>query len=207
MTNYRLATGSFRIFTSYILSQPIIIMYLTSPRILMVCFTALTVCVSACAQTKKGTTKANATATPGEKAILQQTTSQRTNPGRQETEPTVEYRFVIVWNSKKEPAKFFWRGENSWQVCNITKVKNFSVLKVKDNGVPQPMNYENNDPGNITYQYGDTLELYPAAMGKHPVPNEIPKDKKNIIYYKETGGEWMALPVEKITKLPTISMP
>lgn len=182
-------------------------MYLMSRNILMVCFIALTVGISACAQTKKSTTKTNAAPVQQEKAILLQATSQRTNPGREETEPTVEYRFVIVWKSEKEPAKFFWRGENSWQVCNVTKVNNFRTLNVNDNGVPQDLNYENNDPGNIAYKYGDTLELYPAEMSKHPVPGEIPKDKNNIIYYKETDGKWMALPVEKITKLPTISMP
>ncbi|MBW7914866.1 MAG: hypothetical protein H3C54_14455, partial [Taibaiella sp.] len=60
---------------------------------------------------------------------------------------------------------------------------------------------------NITYKKGDTLELYPITIGKHPIPAEIPKDKINIIYYKEVNGKWQALPVEKITKLPTIAMP
>lgn len=183
-------------------------MHLTKRDILTSCITVL-ICLSlsACAQTKKNTTKRKVVSEQREPVTLLQATSQRTLPGRPENEPTTEYRFVIVWNSDKEPASFFWRGQETWQVCNITRVNNFKPLVVKDNGIPQRRNYENDDPGNITYKKGDTLELYPISVGKHAIPNEIPKDKNNIIYYKEVNGQWMALPVEKITKLPTIAMP
>ncbi|HEY9177866.1 MAG TPA: hypothetical protein VIN07_09260 [Flavipsychrobacter sp.] len=167
------------------------------------------VCISlsACAQTKRNTTKRKPVAENREPATLLQATSQKTLPGRPENEPTTDYRFVIVWNGDKEPASFFWRGENSWQACEVTRVKNFKPLVIKNNGIPQSLNYENDDPGNISYKKGDTLELYPITMGKHPMPDEISKEKNNVIYYKEVNGQWMALPVEKITKLPTIAMP
>lgn len=167
----------------------------------LVVFTSLA--MSACAQTKKSTAKKKKT----DKLVLLQATSQKTIPGREETEPSVEYRFVVVWKSTKEPAAFFWKGEQSWQACEVTKVKNLRALVINSNGIQQDLNYENNDPGNITYQKGDTLELYPITTGKHPMPAEVPTDKNNIIYYKEVNGKWQALPVEKITKLPTIAMP
>lgn len=168
---------------------------------------AMVMTMSACAQTKKNTKGKKSRTTPSEQPVLLQATQQRTNPGREETEPTVEYRFVIVWKSKNQPSAFYWKGEQNWQVCDITRIKNFRQLVVKDNGIPQGLNYENNDPGSITYQKGDTLELYPNAGGKHPIPAEITSDKNNIIYYKEVNGKWQALPVEKITRLPTIAMP
>ncbi len=183
-------------------------MHLTSRNIsVFFLAVAITMAMSACAQTKKSSSKKKSVTKQADKAILLQATSQKTLPGRPEGEPTTEYRFVIVWKSANEPSAFYWRGEQSWQACNITKVKNFRPLAVNDNGIPQDLNYENNDKGNITYKTGDTLELYPISIGKHPIPDEIPKDKNNIIYYKEVNGKWQALPVEKITKLPTIAMP
>lgn len=165
-----------------------------------------TVAMSACAQTKKNISNKRTTSKKSAAPLLLQATKQRTNPGREETTPTDEYRFVIVWRSLNEPSAFFWRGEQSWQACNINRVTNFKPLVVKDNGMPQDMNYEYIDVTS-TYQKGDTLELYPDTEGKHPMPSEIPTDKNNIIYYKEVNGKWQALPVEKITKLPTIAMP
>lgn len=182
-------------------------MYLNR-NIWMVCMAVFTtIAFSACAQTKKSSAKKKITAKQTDKLVLLQATRQKTNPGREEGEPLVEYRFVVVWKSTKEPAAFYWKGEQSWQSCDITRIKHFKPLVINDNGMPQDINYENNDPGNITYQKGDTLELYPVITGKHPIPAEIPKDKINIIYYKEVNGKWQALPVEKITKLPTIAMP
>lgn len=164
---------------------------------------------TACAQTKKGKTnkvvKKNKITVV--KPILLQATSQTTYPGREESPIIKEERFVLVWKDKAEPVAFFWHGDQSWQACNINKVKNFRALVVKDNGIPSPLNYVSTDPGNVAYKTGDTLELYPITGGKHPMPAEIPKDKKNIIYYKTANSAWLALPVEKITKLPTIAMP
>lgn len=166
--------------------------------------------LTACAQTKKTkkTTRAKATnktvAATAPKLI--QATSLTTHPGRAETPSTTETRMVLVWKDKNEPTAFFWRGEGNWQSCEVYKVKNFRPLVVKNNGIPQPMNYEIvNNTG--SFAAGDTLELYPISGGKYPMPAEIPTAKNNIIYYKTANSKWLALPVEKITKLPTIAMP
>lgn len=179
---------------------------INSRNIMMFCL-AITVAISACAQTKKKTSNNKRTLKQSARPILLQATKQRTNPGREETPSTDDYRFVIVWQSRVEPSAFFWRGEQSWQACNINKIANFKPLVVKDNGMPQAMNYEYQKMSTIAYQKGDTLELYPENEGKHPMPDELATDKHNIIYYKEANGKWQALPVEKITKLPTVSMP
>lgn len=166
--------------------------------------------LTACAQTKKAkkssraktTKKVATTATP----VLLQATSLTTHPGRPETPSTTEYRMVLVWKDKNEPTAFYWRGEDNWQSCEVYKVKNFRKLAVKDNGMPQPLNYEIEN-SKTAFTTGDTLELYPISEGKRPMPTEIPADKKNVIYYKTANSKWLALPVEKITKLPTIAMP
>lgn len=179
-----------------------------SRNLLLICFVTMTcVCVSACAQSKKSTATRNAVAKKGSTPILLQATSQTIHAGREESGSTTEYRFVIVWKSSKEPSAFFWMGEQSWQPCDVTRIKNFKPLTTDKKEITEGLNYENNDPGNIAYHAGDTLELYPTTGGKHPIPGEIPRDKSNIIYYKEVNGKWMALPVNKITKLPSIAMP
>ena len=97
--------------------QPVVFVYLQaaiyehSHRIIMylnrniwigclVVFTSMA--MSACAQTKKSTAKKKIT----DKLVLLQATRQKTNPGREEGEPLVEYRFVVIWKSAKEPAAF-----------------------------------------------------------------------------------------------------
>jgi len=179
-----------------------------SRNVLMVCFVMVTsICMNACAQTKKSATGHKAVARQDAKPVLLQATSQTIHAGREESGSTTEHRFVIVWKSMNEPSGFFWKGEQAWQVCNITRVKNFRPLPADKTELQEDLNYESNDPGNITYKAGDTLELYPITSGKHPIPDEIPEDKSNIIYYKEVNGKWMALPVTKITKLPSMTMP
>lgn len=171
-----------------------------------------TICVAltACAQTKKTkTTNARKTTVTNDKPVLLQATRQTTLPGRPETEPTTDTRFVIVWKSKDEPSSFFWRGEQSWLPCDVNKVKNYKTLVVKENanGIPTGMNYEGVNTGNQSFKMGDTLELYPVMGGKHPIPAEIPEAKNNIIYYKSVNSKWLALPVDSITVLPSIAMP
>src|SRR5690606_22607495 len=132
------------------------------------------------------------------KPVLLQATSQTTLPGRPETEPTTETRFVIVWKNKAEPTSFFWRGQQSWLPCDVNKVKNYKPLVVKDNdnGIPEPPNYETVNTGNISFKAGDTLELSPVTGGKHPIPAVAQNGGANIIYYQTLNSKWLALKVD-----------
>ncbi|MCB0696191.1 MAG: hypothetical protein KDC07_02435 [Chitinophagaceae bacterium] len=173
--------------------------------ILAILFMALT----ACAQSKKSTAAKTSRHITSDKPLLLQATEQTTLPGRPEMEPTTDNRFVIVWKSKDAPASFFWRGQQSWLPCNVNKVTGYKPLVVKDNGdgIPTPLNYVTVSTNNQNFATGDTLELYPVTGGKHPIPAEIPQDKNNVIYYKTVNSNWLALPVDSITVLPSIAMP
>ncbi len=186
--------------------------YLMTKQNITTFFMLAIVCVAltACAQTKKSTsdnTRKN-TATNG-KPVLLQATQQTTLPGRPETEPTTDNRFVIVWKSKDAPASFFWRGNQSWLPCDVTKITNYKplVISENDNGMPTPLNYAGVNTGAQDFKAGDTLELYPVMGGKHPIPDGIPQEKNNVIYYKTINSTWLALPVDSITVLPSIAMP
>lgn len=182
-------------------------------NILTVCLIAVScITLTACAQQKKSTTsttKKSKLVKEQEypKPILIQATKQKTLGGREETPPITEYRFLIVWQSSEEPAGFFWRGQQSWEPCNISKTKNYVPLKIKGDSNPYYINYESVSGANKTYAKGDTLELYPVAGGKYPIPAEVDESKNNIIYYKTANTKWTALAVDSIIKLPTIAMP
>lgn len=174
------------------------------------------VTLTACAQSKKGTKSETSSVTHERKApakqednkpVLLQATTQKTLPGRPESKPTTERLFVVVWKDNAEPGGFFWKGTDSWLPCNINSIKNYKPLVVKDDGRPFSINYER-DFEDKTYAAGDTLELYPGTGGKHPIPEEVPLDKNNIIYYKTANSKkWMPLPVDTVIKLPSIAMP
>lgn len=176
----------------------------------IVCF--ISIAFTACAQPKKsvketaGPTK-QVKAHTDAKPTLIQATSQKTLGGREETPPITEYRFLIVWNSTEEVGGFFWRGEQTWMPCEISKVKNYKPLDDTEHEDPYYINYEPDKNSGNTYAKGDTLELFPVTGGKYPIPEEISLEANNIIYYKTGNSKWKALPVEKITKLPTITMP
>lgn len=184
-----------------------------------ICIIVVTcITLSACAQSKKSTAKdsKNKTAVKGKKLrqtgvdnspVLLQATLQSTLPGQPETPVKDEYRFVVIWNSDKEPAGFFWRGTQTWMPCDIKKVKNYKPLVLKKGMDPYYINYETDETSSKTYSKGDTLELYPTPSDKHPIPSEVPLEKNNVIYYKTVNSTWMPLPVDSITNLPDIIMP
>lgn len=180
-------------------------------KLITICIVTIScVALTACGQSKKSTNKGNTSkATKGytdKKPTLLQATTQKTLPGRPESEPHTERNFVIVWNSSEEPQGFFWRGNGTWEPCNINSVKNYKPLVVKDDGRPFDMNYDR-DFDDRNYAKGDTLELYVTTGDKHPVPAEVPADATNTLFYKKADNKWHALPVNNITKLPTIAMP
>ncbi len=144
--------------------------------------------LSACAQskkastikTKKGSTKPELLVAINQKNML---------PGRREAPP--EYKFVIVWRDKNEPAAFFWKGMQTWEVCDITRAMNYNE-KTHD--------YETTPLGKRINE-GDTLELHPVKGGKHPIPQEVPLDAENKIYYKTSTGLWKNMHVSSFEEI------
>ncbi len=164
----------------------------------------LVMTLSACAQTKKG---AGSKSRKNIKPELIQATKQTTMPGRPETPPTTNYKFLVAWKGTETPLSFFWYHENTWQPCNISTIKNYTVLNVDKKSQKHKPNYQIdvNSPDKISAN--DTLQLYPNAGGKHPIPEVLKAPVQNTLYYKTTTGKWMAIPVSTITDLPPIIMP
>lgn len=165
---------------------------------------AFIMALSACAQTQKGAAKKQRN---NSKAVLLQATEQTTLPGRPETPPQTDYKFVVAWKGQEAPLGFFWYHKNNWQSLGIRTVKNYTKLNVDKQNLKHKVNYEiaSNSPDNVSAN--DTLLLFPNGMSKSPIPEEVQPVKEKTVYYKTSDGKWMTLPINEITKLPSIVMP
>lgn len=158
--------------------------------------------ISACAQTKKATAVQAGTAY----AKLVECAEQTTLPGRPEMEPTTTKRIVLVWKSTNKPETFFWRGEDGWTECAISKVsKNKTSTKPKyqfgENW------YTTTDISPEKIRKGDTIELIPVYGGKTPVPEAITPQMTNRLFFKTKANTWLYVPVKSCIKRPDIAMP
>lgn len=168
--------------------------------------------LTACAQTKGGTknstsSKKGATAKASDKAILLEATSQTTLPGRPESSPTTKTRFVIVWKNNNTPKSIFWRGESGWIPCQMNMVKNYTPYN-EGEADAHSRNYQTERLGSAVVSKNDTLELVPTAGGKFPIPDGVPSDATNTIFYNTTASDtWQALKVDNIVRRQDIVMP
>lgn len=130
--------------------------------------------------------------------------SQRTVPGAPGGQAKTAYHFIIIWENAKYPETFFWRGENGWMTCNMVKAHK---IRKKDKSVPAGIDYTTEFAAGDAIHKGDTLQLTPMSGGKFPIPDEIPKNAKNTLYFKTGGSGWLSFPVKNISKKPDIVMP
>lgn len=128
--------------------------------------------------------------------------TQTTLPGIPGARPATNYYFIIRWETSKMPETFFWRGDNGWQTCNMTKVHKVT----RTHNMPD-VDYAPEKTIIAQIHKGDTLQLVPVAGGKFPVPAEIPVTAKNTIFYKYAGSNWLSLPVKNIGKKKDVAMP
>lgn len=158
--------------------------------------------ISACAQSKK----TKSTTSGSSYANLVEANSQRSLPGMRGAEPSTEYHFVIVWTSKQKPETFFWRGQEGWMPCNVSKVH---LIKGKKPGNYSDMEawYSTEDINLSAVSKGDTLELVPVAGGKYPTPAEVPQTVTNTVFFKTTKTNWLRLPVKNIAVKKAVAMP
>ena len=155
--------------------------------------TAITLLSAACNATKSTTAGGDNTSTQKSKnrtPELLMATSQTEQTNMRETPPI--RRFLIVWNDEAQPKSFFWNGENTWEVCSIFRAKNYD---------PKTKTYSSFMDTNLQISKGDTLELVAISGAKNAVPDEIPTDKSNILYYQQSNGVWKGIPVADITRL------
>jgi hypothetical protein len=121
--------------------------------------------------------------------------SQRTLPGIPGAAIKTDYHFIIIWQDKNYPETFFWRGENGWLTCGISKAH--KIVK-KEPNVPEGMDYRTEQVLDGKIHEGDTLDIRPVAGGKFPTPAEIPVTAKNTLFYKTGGRGWLSFPVKNI---------
>lgn len=158
--------------------------------------------ISACAQTKK--TAAVQTGTSYAKLI--ECSEQTTLPGRPEMEPTTTKRIILVWKSLNKPETFFWRGEDGWTECVISKVsKNKTNTKPKYQFGENWYTTTNISPDKI--KKGDTIELIPMYGGKTPIPEAVTPQMTNRIFFTTKSKNWLYIPVKSCIKRPDIAMP
>jgi hypothetical protein len=158
----------------------------------------LGVCVAftSCAQSKN-TIKAGS-----KYAVHLESLTERTLPGRQETEPATDVYHIIIWKSTQAPEVFYWKDGSVWTSCNISKV---SATKKKLTGA---LKYTTEDIRIEKVKKGDTLQLTAnSPEGKYKLPDEVPATAKSTIFFKTAKTKWLPIPVKKYRKLPDVIMP
>lgn len=158
-------------------------------KTMMIILTCTT--LTACAQTrktrsakKKGITKPELLVAISESTVLK---------GNRETTP--QAKFIIVWKDTATPSSFSWKGAGTWQICDINKVKNYNSKTYSYNTIPLEKEVAAND----------TLELIPVQGGKYPLPQEIPADAENKIFYKTDTGLWKNITVTDFERIQSNS--
>lgn len=102
--------------------------------------------------------------------------------------PTGEH-FIIKWTADTYPATFYWRGQSGFMMCNISKAHKKGKKYVTET-VPFDAIHK-----------GDTLEILPIVGGKVQIPEEIPQDATNTLFYRTNGNSiWMQFAVQKISR-------
>ncbi len=113
----------------------------------------------------------------------------KAKPANAQALPLTGEHFIIKWMADTYPATFYWRGQGGFLMCNISKAhkkgKTYTTETVPFDAIHK----------------GDTLEIVPFSRGKVRIPDEIPQNAKNTLFYRVNGNDtWMLFPVKSITK-------
>ncbi|MES2702966.1 MAG: hypothetical protein V4649_10020 [Bacteroidota bacterium] len=167
----------------------------------LLCFLVLGIATAGCAQTKVKTKVKMAAENKSYFKLLEAYT-QNTIPGIPGQLVETGHHFVIVWQSKKYPETFFWRGANGWMTCKIEKAQ-----KITTRSAPRGIAYNTEFVTGDDIHKGDTLMLTPVKGGRFPIPAEIPSRAKNTLFFKAGGSNWLSYPVKKIGRKADVPMP
>jgi len=126
-------------------------------------------------------------------------------PGAPGMKPRREYKFILVWESKETPATFYWRGDNGLMDCRMLIVHGYK--QAKEGQRMEDGEYITENITNSPLKKGDTLEITPVAGGKFPIPQEIPADAKNTLFFKTVKSTWLSFAVKSIQTKPDVVMP
>jgi hypothetical protein len=124
-------------------------------------------------------------------------------PGRPESEPVTEHRFLVRWMARSGPQSFFWKQGNTWQDCRISRARRMKY----SNKDASSRWYDTEDITPEKVRRGDTLEIFPMAGGKFAIPAKVPRSVKNALVFRTGKNKWQYLPVTRIKTLPDVTMP
>ncbi len=160
--------------------------------------------ITACGSTKKISKASISSDNSNTYAYLLNAYKQTTLPGRPAPGegPTTEYKFIVVWTSNTQPETFFWKNDDIWAPCRVSKVSNYRPNNNKD---LYNDTYTAEEISLFKIAQNDTLELIPVFGSKSPIPDDLPQTIK-AIFYKATKTDWLTLPVKKIEEMPDIIM-
>jgi hypothetical protein len=131
--------------------------------------------------------------------------TQKLTPGRKEFPAETSMYIVVEWRSRESPETFFWRGDGGWLSCRTEKAHHIErPAGMRPFG---GMDYTLDPPDNKPFVKGDTIMLSPVTGGKFPVPGTIPASARNTLFYKTTGSDWKAFPVDSIGRKRDILAP
>ena len=114
--------------------------------------------------------------------------------------PSSQIRIRLLTRNKDEEINnefFYNRIKEAWEYRQqIGYTENCRLIFGEADGLPALIIDKFND-----YLVLQTLELVAISGAKNAVPDEIPTDKSNILYYQQSNGVWKGIPVADITRL------
>lgn len=119
--------------------------------------------------------------------------------------PFDKHKFIVTWvNGKASPESFFWRSDNGWKLCKVSKV--VPIAKKSDYNdnwyTLTAINVDDIKPG-------DLLEVAPLEESNYKIPEVIPQSVHYTLYMRTVTSPWMSLsiPTKIIRRLPDVPLP
>lgn len=145
----------------------------------------ITVSVAAVAQTGKKATQPK----KADFKLLEAYKQKKLAGATPQAPPPTGELFYMVWTAADYPSTFYWRGKNGFMMCSIKKAHKAA----KKSG------YVTEDITPDQVHKGDTIEVMPVARGKIRIPDEIPQNVTNTLFYQVGGNkQWFLYHVTKM---------
>jgi len=139
-------------------------------------------------------------------ATLIEAYTQRTLPGRKESNIRSATHIIIIWHNKAYPKQFFWVDNTGAMNCNFGKVHkaHMNTGRFAHNDIEyvrEGISLENIKPG-------DTLDITTLEGNNTAIPDNLPGTNKNtLLYYQQNEKKLFAIKVDSLARKHDIIMP
>ncbi len=167
----------------------------TSFIVFLICFPVL---LSHGKSSSKKTYKSDAT--------LIEAYTQRTLPGRKESNIRSATHIIIIWHNKAYPKQFFWVDNNCAMNCNFGKVHkaHMNTGRFAHNDIE----YVREGISLESIKPGDTLDITTLEANNTAIPDNLPVTNKNtLLYYQQNEKKLFAIKVDSLARKHDIIMP